>query len=84
MFHTTLMRVKDKERTHRSRPETHSANSSWRPGEHKDGDTEIEVAFAGLDDRTSGLFAARTLSGENTGSGTKLRMAAASTSNVRG
>jgi len=80
------MRAKDEERTHRSRPATRFAmlNSSWRPGGCKDVDPEIELASAGSKDHNGELSAVRTRSGENTGGETKLRMTAASTSDVGG
>jgi len=68
------MRVKDEERTHRSRPETHFAmlNPSWRLEECEEGGPETELTFFGSKDYNSGLFAARTPSGENTRNGTEI------------
>ena len=59
-------------------------NPSWRPGGYKDADPEIELASARSEDHNSEIFTTRTRSGENTGDGTKLRMTAASTSDVGG
>ena len=85
-LHCIGKREKDEKRTHRCHPETHVViNPSWRPEEYGNGDLAKVASTCGDQGVTSMVFfAARVPSGDDTGSGTKLRMTAASTRDARG